>query len=832
MTKAKIDEDVRGLYNTVSKIDHVAAVTSAVAKFKAIHCSDFGAVQDGLRDVFFKSAYGKAMYYDYHLPKYTKTMADQGDKYAAYITAALKKGLLPSAAKAADFATAYALVVKGVIDPITKKVTTPPYTNVQKAAAETAYASLPDAEKKVALNAYSNIVHAEITNSLEYKHATSLAMKYVSEIKEAFLLTESAIPGKLNFDLIQNAGRNLTLYDIARLNETELLKVEAGYDWKTLLNDQNKSVVALQVKNADATTKAPTNLGAFVGGLANTVDFGPAADSQKNIDAFVAWVSSDITLEYIREQVLAKAVKGTALSETDQKYIAGLVSLKLILEVPGVEALWPPLETLVSLTKTAIDNDKDDVDLKKNIDDALKAKYPMVDNLAFNSLTGKFELVPLKQVIKNNMFREGTEELAGIAFTDTKAIDAAVETAFPAANKKNPFLTKEGLKKAIQNKTFAIKTLETYASDDTRSLVVGGEVMDDSGALIGLARDPQFPNGVGFTDKNDTTPASRSTLFAVPECYASRVSVDKSEGFRKDLAVLAGMIGSGEMLGANLSSLWDAAKYAGSVVNTENGFFTPLGGGAVLDPVQSKKVIAAYHHEGQVPVVMMTRYVLAQSVAAVVLKLKADFVKANATEEANFDEFLHYVQDLGFAAAIKKLTTGVINLKDTYQDTQEKVDALAKIKFKAVAKLIEDNKASIIADAKKVFETNYVGEKGLMTLLAKDLSDSDEALDLEASADLIFWQTNDSLACLAQNYFGDADASLFGRDFAKSMLKQASKIGVDTYVKAHPDVITTAQLEADFLVDLRTDEVNEINDKVLGLTGEDALAAYYETLVY
>jgi hypothetical protein len=813
MTKLKIADIDRGLYDIVSKIDHVAAVSSAVAEFTQKHCSTYGEVQDGLRDAFFKSAYGKAMYYDYHLPKYitARDALDQKVKNEAYLVEAMKK-----------------------VD--TKTITD---ATAQKTEAQKIVDTFTQAEKDAALDSSkaAEALHAPITGSNEYKYAISLAMKYVAEIKEAFLLTESAITGKLNFDLIQSAGRNLTLYDVDRLNETELAKVEAGYDWKTLFNDQNKSIVALQVKSG--TPSSPTQVRAFVGGLANTIDFGSQTDSQKNIDAFVAWIESESTIQYVRERVIAKAAKGTALKEADQKAIAALLSLKLMQEVSGVEALWPPLESVVASVKASIEGNTDNAAVKIVIENALKAKFPLVDNLKFNDTTKKFELVPLTEVIKNNMFREGSEELAGIAFNDKAAIDAAIDKAWAAAKVKNPALLRTVTEKSIKNKTFALDVLTNHSSDEDRVLLVGGDLRDDSGNLLGLARDPQFPNAMGFADKNDST-VNRTALFAVPECYASRVSVDKSPSFRNDLAILKTMIGTGEMRGANLSSLWDATKYSGSVVNTEANFFTPLGSGAnvnVLDPLQSTKTIATYHHEGQVPVIMMTRYVLAQSVAAVILKLKADFVKgvdsSKQTEEtANFEEFLHYVQDLGFATALKKLTTGVIDKSDTDRDTQEKVDALVKIKFAAVAKLIDANKASIVADAKEVFETNYVGEKGLMTLLAAELSAKDEALNLEASADLIFWQTEDALACLAQNYFGDSDASLFGRDFARSMLAQASKIGVDKYVTDHQDSISQAQLEESFLLDLRTEEVNEINNKVLGLTGEDALAAYYETLVY
>ena len=808
MTKLTIPADQRALYDKVVSIDHISAVTSAVAAFRTKHATNYGEVQDGLRDAFFQSAYGQVMYYDYHLPKYiaARDALDGKIKDAAYLAAAKKK-----------------VDTKAITDPA-----------AQDANAKEIASAFTVAEKEASLDVSdaAKALHSPIINSEEYKYAISAAMPYVSQIKEAFLLTESAIAGKLNFDLIQNAGRNLTLYDVARLDNDDLSKVAAGeFGWKALFENEDKAILSLQIRSG--TPAKPIFVGAFVGGLANTGEF--SSPVEKNIDAFITWIQSDVAIEYVFK------ISADNSQFTD-KEIAGFLSTRLMQDLPGVEVLWAPLETIVTLIKA----NKADINVtKQKIDEALKKDTPLIDNLKFNPTTKKFELLPLSEVAKNNIFREGSEELGDITFTASDIENHAKAQAakqLKLADVSKLDLTNSAhkdkynfLKKAIGNKAFAITTLKNYSPDENRDLLVGGEIRDENGDLIGLARDPQFPNSFGFNLPSDVE-INRTTLFAVPECYANKVAIDKREEFRTTMGQLKTMQGTAnsEMQGSFLTSLWNAAKYAGSVVNTEANFFTPLGDGSVLDPSLSKKIEskAAYPHEGQVPVVMMTRYVLAQSVAAVVNNLREAFFKSNPAEEVNFEEFLHYVQDLGFAAAIKKLTTGVINISDKDQDTQEKVDALTSIKFKAVAQLISSNKSSIIADAKRVFETNYIGEEGLMTLLAKDLSSKDEALALEASADLIFWQTDDSLACLAQNYFGDADTALFGRDFARSMLSQASKIGVDTYVAAHQDVVTQAQLDESFLLDLRTEEVNDINDAVSGLTGEAALTAYYEILVY
>ena len=424
MAEQQIPEEVRALHDKVVAINHVKAVASAVSEFTKKNAKTYMEVQDGLRDAFFHSEYGKVMY-AWHLDEVNKKISalSDKDKEAKYLAAA------------------------------TKKVDTEKHTTqaAQAAEAQVILGNFTDAEKSGILSADKDL-HSAVVGSAEYKYAVSAALPYVAQIKEAFLLTESAIPGKKNYDLIATAGRNMTMYDQSRVEESDLAEVLVGsFDWKAHFSDEDKGVVALQVRAG--TPDQPSALGAFVGGLANTIDFGDSASESANIKAFIKILSSDAFIDFARAEIIKTAPKGENLSALGKKNVAGLMSTKLLEDLPAVVTLWPPLETVVEAIKSAIDKDQDNAHIKADVDAKLKDSItPLIDNLRFDQDKGEFFTVPLDQVQRANILREGKEEL------------------FDLTSSKN---AKDGLSKALKglsgkdantkaNMVLAARLLATY----------------------------------------------------------------------------------------------------------------------------------------------------------------------------------------------------------------------------------------------------------------------------------------------------------------------------------------------------------------------------------
>lgn len=620
----------------------------------------------------------------------------------------------------------------------------------------------------------------EVLGTEAYKYAVSEALPIVAKITESMLLEKSKISNKLNYDLIASAGRNLTFYHTEMLSDEQLKEVlEGKFDWKKFLKEQSN--IILQDRGGN-------KLGAFVGGLANTIDFGDDEKTQEeNIQKFVTWIAKEDTIKYTANLINKVAPKNKDISDTDLKAIASELSIKLSNDIPNVTSLWTPLETIVkTIKKHSINAEKSESDVSREIDVILKSNK-LVDNLKYEK--GKYTLLSNEEVIKNNIFREGEEELDDLSKDHRAGKDA---------NKL----------KIVDNKLFAIKFLKENGVDERRELLIGGEVFDSEGNLIGLSRDPQFPNQVGFDARGNEE--SGVVIFAVPECYVNKVLPGQGEKFKSEIAKLSELKGKGEMKGAKSSNLWDAAKYAASVVNQESGRFTPQGGGYVLDPSFDKTEIFAYHHEAQVALAAATRTVSNASIAAVVNSKKEEFLKSvegiqgvdKEKQETIFKEFIANIQDLGFTRAASKY----------YTDSKNGTSSI-NIEHTYLAKFITENKNAIESKSKDVFTQNFLGEKGAMTELSNEYKDV--AFNLDASAKLIYWQTNDPLLCLARNYFGK-DANLYGEEFIKKALGDASSYSTEMYQKNHPDKFDKVLLASEVPnSEIRVSEVIEIEKKFL-----------------
>jgi hypothetical protein len=581
-------------------------------------------------------------------------------------------------------------------------------------------------------------LHDQVLGSEDYLHGLSLALRYISDIKEVFFAYPSAVEGKTNADLIGTAGRNVNIYDIVELSEADLAKVaDNSFDWKSYFKDANTAYICVQERAREGT------LGSMAGGLANVIDWG--SDSKANLKKFTDAIESKAIVEFIQAEL--DKVSGTTEDKT--KKVASILAAKLETDVAGIKVPWQAVESYAKVVLTGTD-----------VLENMKKHDEYVDNLKLAKVDSKDVLVIITDPIEvsfRNMMREGDEE-----WNEVNADGLSGKEVFG-----NLLATSPDIK-------------------DWNLLV--GSVKGSDGSVVGMARDPMFANLYGAKLKDDTNDKGFEPSFTTPECWGIRVSSDTRKAVNLLVKRLEDLKSdpkrASEVKGVKKISLWSGMLYSGAIVNSADGDIVPLAAskndGAMVSPLSEfdnankaqKHYMYTYAHEAHIAGSAAIRDVTGASFAAAVLKLKSKFVtetesvKKKAQEDL-FAEFLTLCQNRGYVDAVSKISA------------KDKVE-----KFKSVAEFLNANKSAIVEDAKVILGKNF---KSITDQLAQDVSAKNQMLDFGVSADFIFWKTDNPLACLAQNYFGQ-DTDLLTSSFIEDLFSKASANGREVYFKAHTDI--------------------------------------------